>query len=95
MIDHTNGRKLVPYSGQCVLDYIWDQVRGQHRRYDIKSLEQELLEYVCGGPQVSTRELLDWVNDRHNNVSIYAYDASYRRFTHRSNNCSNVVLVLW
>ena len=38
---------------------------------------------VCGSgsfPMMSTQELIDWAKARHPNVSIHAYDSTWRKF---------------
>lgn len=38
-------------------------------------------EYAVCFPMMSTQELVDWAKACHPNVSIHAYDATYRKFT--------------
>ena len=42
---------------------------------------------------ISTDELIKWAKTLHSNVSINAFDATYRKFQTHSNNCSNITLV--
>ena len=81
----------------CVLDFVWDQVRGQHgfKTYDYNKLRDELYRYVVEGEMISTGELIKWARECHDNVSIHAFDSRYKKFiTHiGSNTRTNVVLV--
>ena len=81
----------------CVVDYVWDQVRGQpgFKSYTYDKLKSEIYEFVPEGDMISTVELIDWAKECHNNVSIHAFDARYKKFiTHIATNTrTNVVLV--
>ena len=79
----------------CVIDYVWDQVRGQRgfKTYTYEKLKSEIYENVPEGDMISTEELINWANDCHDNVSIHAFDCRYRKFISHSKNCSNITLV--
>lgn len=81
----------------CVLDYVWDQVRGQRgfKTYDYDKLKNEIYKYVPESEMISTEEPINWAKACHDNVSIHAYDSRYRKFvTHIGTNTrTNVVLV--
>ena len=79
----------------CVVDYIWDQVRGQRgfKTYTYDKLKEEIYDYVPEGDMISTEELIDWAKVCHNNVSIHAFDCRYKKFITHSNHCSNISLV--
>ena len=85
--------KHVPKS--CVVDYVWDQVRGKHgfKTYTCEKLKDEIYKFVPDDELINTRELIDWAKKCHNNVSIHAFDARYRKFITHTNNCSNISLV--
>ena len=80
----------------CVVDYVWDQVRGHRgfKSYTYDKLKSEIYEFVAeGDDMISTDELINWANKCHNNVSIHAYDARYKKFITHSKNCSDISLV--
>ena len=66
----------------CVVDYVWDQVRGKRgfKTYTYKNLKDEIYKFSHEDEMISTKELIDWVKKCHNNVSIHAFDARYRKF---------------
>ncbi len=70
-------------NNSCVVDYIWDQVKGKRgfKIYDYKRLKDEIYSYVTGeGEMISTFELIRWASTCHPNVSIHAFDSRYRKF---------------
>jgi len=79
----------------CVVDYVWDQVRGQRgfKTYTYDKLKSEIYDYVPEGQMISTEELINWANECHDNLSIHAFDSRYRKFITHSKNCSNISLV--
>ena len=81
----------------CVVDYVWDQVRGKHgfKTYTYEKLKKEIYNYVEEGDMINTQELINWLNNCHDNVSLHAFDSRYSRFiTHNCKNTrSNVSLV--
>ena len=92
----SNSRKIKSHGeNTCVLDYVWDQVRGQKgfRTYNYNKLKDELYSYAPDNPWINTEELINWAKECHTNVSIHAFDSTYKKFVTHSNNCSNVSLV--
>ena len=81
----------------CVLDYVWDQVRGKKgfKSYDYEKLKTELYSFACKPPMICTEELIDWAKNCHTNVSIHAFDSMYRKFVTytNSNTRTDVTLV--
>ena len=79
----------------CVIDYVWDQVRGRRgfKTYTYETLKSEIYEYVPEGDKISTNELINWAKACHDNVSIHAFDCRYRKFIAHSKYCSNISLV--
>ena len=76
-------RPIKRYGEQsCVIDFIWDQVRGKpgFKTYDYNKLKDEVYKYVDGDEKISTQELIDWVKTCHTNVSIHAFDCRYKNF---------------
>ena len=66
----------------CVLDYVWDQVKGKKgfKTYDYNKLRDELYSFAHNEPAIDTEELIEWAKSCHTNVSIHAYDSTYRKF---------------
>ena len=88
----SNQRKPKSYgSDSCVIDFVWDQVRGKRgfKTYDYKKLKDEIFKYCADPPRMTTKELIDWAKNCHTNVSIHAYDSTYRKFKSHTNkhNC--------
>ena len=85
----------------CVVDYFWDQVRGKpgFRTYTYKELASEINSYatvdIMGqlAPKLSTENLIQWAKECHPNVSINAFDSTYRKFATYSNGYPDVSLV--
>ncbi|XP_068677184.1 uncharacterized protein [Montipora foliosa] len=83
-------------SDSCVIDFVWDQVRGKRgfKSYDYKKLKDEIFKYCADPPRMTTKELIDWAKYCHSNVSIHAYDSTYRKFkTHTNKHNCDVFLV--
>ena len=57
----------------------------------------ELQEYAANFPMMSTQELVDWAKKCHPNVSIHAYDSTWRKFMKHitSTNHRSVCLVFY
>ena len=94
-----NKQRLIKSHGvnTCVIDYVWDQVRGQRgfKTYTYEKLKDEIYEYVPEGDMISTEELINWAKACHDNVSIHAFDSRYKKFVAHigANTRTNVVLV--
>ena len=81
----------------CVIDYVWDQVRDKKgfKSYNYEKLKNEIYDFVPEDRdgKITTEELINWAKKCHNNVSIHAYDARYKKFVTHSNHFSNISLV--
>ena len=94
-----NNHKRIKSYGKntCVIDYVWDQVRGKKKdlklNYDYEKLKNEIYGFVVEMPMVNTQELVNWAKSCHPNISIHAFDATYRKFLKHTTNHSNVTLV--
>ena len=66
----------------CMIDFIWHQCHNKmgFRSYTYQKLKDELSEFALSFPLMSTQEVIDWVRKCHPNVSIHAYDSTYRKF---------------
>ena len=85
LVDKCNNyRKITQNKGSCVQDYIYEACKGENgfKRYTKTSLTEEINKYVFDkhAKRPSTRELLDWRDNCHTNVSIYALDPFYNKF---------------
>ena len=92
----SNQRKPKSYgSDSCVIDFVWDQVREKKgfKTYDYKKLKTEIFKYCADPPRMTTKELIDWAKNCHSNVSIHAYDSTYRKFKTHISKHSDVSLV--
>ena len=76
----------------CVVDYVWDQVKGKpgFRSYNYEKLKSEINSYatvdIMGHlvPKLNTENLIMWAKECHPNVSIHAFDSTYRKFVTHS-----------
>ena len=92
----SNQRKPKSYgSDSCVIDFVWDQVRDKRgfKTYNYKKLKTEIFKYCADPPRMTTKELIDWAKHCHSNVSIHAYDSTYRKFKSHIGKPCNVLLV--
>lgn len=78
----------------CVLDYIWHEVKGKRafKTYTYEKLSDELVEYSSDYPFMSTQEIVDWIKACHNNISLHAYTATYKKFMKHISNRPHVIL---
>ena len=79
----------------CVLDYVWDQVRGKNgfKTYTYEKLKDEIYKFSPDNDMINTKELIEWAKKCHSRVSIHAFDARYRKFITHTNNHPDVTLV--
>ena len=85
LVDKCNNYKRITQNkGSCVQDYIYEACRGEigFKRYTKATLTEEINKYVFDkdGKRPSTREILDWRDNCHINVSIDALDTFYNKF---------------
>ena len=77
-------KKIEQNNGTCVQDYIYEACKSEDgfKRYNKGSLTAEINKYVEDdeGKNISTTEIINWQNDCHTNVSIYALDPFYTTF---------------
>ena len=67
----------------CMVDFVWHNCKGkkEFQKYTYQKLYDELEVYASASfPRMSTQELLDWAKACHPNVSIHAYDSTWRKF---------------
>ena len=64
----------------CMIDFIWQQCRGKNgfKCYPYKKLKDELSQFATCFPFMSSQDVVDWARVCHPNVSIHAYDSTYR-----------------
>ena len=82
----------------CMVDFVWHNCKGKKgfQKYTYQKLSDELEDYAANFPMMSTQELIDWAKACHPNVSIHAYDSTWRKFMkHISNEgCQGHVISL-
>ena len=79
-----------------MVDFVWHNCKGKKgfQKYTYQKLSDELEEYTARFPMMSTQELIDWAKACHPNVSIHAYDSTWRKFLkHIASNNQSVCLV--
>ena len=66
---------------KCMIDFIRHQCQNKNgfKRYSYERLKDELSEYATCFPFISTQEVADWAHACHPNISIHAYDATYKK----------------
>ena len=67
----------------CMVDFVWHNCKGKKgfHKYTYQKLYDEMEVYGSGSfPMMSTQELIDWAKACHPNVSIHAYDSTWRKF---------------
>ena len=67
----------------CMVDFVWHNCKGKKgfQKYTYQKLYDELEVYASASfPRMSTQELGDWAKACHPNVSIHAYDSTWRKF---------------
>ena len=61
---------------------VWYNCKGEKgfQKYSYQKLSDELEEYAVSFPMMTTQELVEWACHCHPNVSIHAYDSTWRTF---------------
>ena len=72
---------------QCVIDYIWYEIRFKLKNYTYEILKKELLKITNGNTSINTEEIILWCKTK-SNISIYAYDPFNRLFAHYNSKTS-------
>lgn len=65
-----------------MIDFVWHNCKGKQgfQKYTYQKLSNELQEYAAHFLMMSTQELVEWAKTCHPNVSIHAYDSTWRKF---------------
>ena len=84
----------------CMVDFVWYNCKGKKgfQKYTYQKLYDEMEVYGSASfPMMSTQELIDWAKACHPNVSIHAYDSTWRKFMKhiKSHGHSDVTLVFY
>ena len=83
----------------CMVDFVWHNCRGKKgfQKYTYQKLYDEMEVYESASfPMMSTQELIDWAKACHPNVSIHAYDSTWRKFMkHIAGTRNDVCLVFY
>ena len=67
----------------CMVDFVWHNCKDKKgfQKYTYQKLYDEIEVYGSASfPKMSTQELIDWAKACHPNVSIHAYDSTWRKF---------------
>ena len=67
----------------CMVDFVWHNCKGKKgfQKYAYQKLSDEMEVYGSASvPMMSAQELVDWAKACHPNVSIHAYDSTWRKF---------------
>ena len=83
-------------ANSCVIDYVWDQVRGRKgfKTYTYDKLKNEIYDYIPEGDMINTEQLIEWAKNCHKNVSIHAFDSMYRKFVSFTNSYTRTDVTL-
>ena len=84
----------------CMVDFVWHTCQGKKgfQKYTYQKLYDEMEVYGSASfPMMSTQDLIDWAKACHPNVSIHAYDSTWRKFMKHivSHGYSDVTLVFY
>ena len=82
----------------CMVDFVWHNCRGKKgfQKYTYQKLSDELKVYAPSFPMMSTQKLVTWAKECHPNVSIHAYDSTWRKFMkHIASTRNDVCLVFY
>ena len=83
----------------CMVDFVWHNCKGKKgfQKYTYQKLSDELEVYAPSFPMMTTQELVTWAKECHPNVSIHAYDSTWRKFMKhiKSHGHSDVTLVFY
>ena len=83
----------------CMVDFVWHNCKGKKgfQKYTYQKLYDEMEVYGSASfPMMSTQELIDWSKGCHSNVSIHAYDSTWRKFMkHIASTTKDVSLVFY
>ena len=65
----------------CMVDFLWHNCKGKKgfQKYTYQKLSDELEVYAPSFPMMPTQELVTWAKECHPNVSIHAYDSTWRK----------------
>ena len=65
-----------------MVDFVWHNCKGKKgfQKYTYQKLSDELEVYAPSFPMMTTQELVTWAKECHPNVSIHAYDSTWRKF---------------
>ena len=71
----------------CMVDFVWHNCKGKKgsQKYTYQKLYDELGVYASASfPRMSTQELIDWAKACHPDVSIHAYDSTWRKLIYET-----------
>ena len=64
-----------------MIDFIWHQCQNKvgFKRYNYQKLKDELSEFATSFPFMRTQEVVYWARECHPNISVHAYDSTYKK----------------
>lgn len=83
LIENINCTKIKQNEGSCVIDYIWNVIKGKSRflKYSYDKLKDEIVNCCLKRNPlwkiedgISTNNIINWRDAYHDNISIYALD---------------------
>jgi hypothetical protein len=84
LIDSINKNfKMPTKQHRCVHDFLWAMCRGKggFKNYTYEKFIKEFNQYVIDGKKrPTTNEIINWRNECHPNISIYAINPYYKKF---------------
>lgn len=95
-----DGQRKIQSHGKntCVVDHIWEQVRGKRgfQSYDYDKLKTEIYKFVDNSPRVITEEVVNLAKECHTNVSMHAFDPTYKKLlTYIGSNLHTAVTLVY
>lgn len=80
-----------------MIDFLWHHCKCKKgfKTYTYHKLSDELEEYASCFPMMCTQELVDWAKTCHPNVSIHAYDSTWRKFVKHAVRTTNDVRLVY
>ena len=82
----------------CMVDFVWHNCKGKKgfQKYTYQKLYDEMEVYGSASfPMMSTQELIDWAKACHPNVSIHAYNSTWRKFMKHIASCQPPICLVF
>ena len=82
----------------CMVDFVWHNCKGKKgfQKYTHQKLYDEMEVYGSASfPMMSAQVLIDWAKVCHPNVSIHAYDSTWRKFMKHIASCQPPICLVF